>query len=210
MSSPAVDQVAPAQQYQREWEGAGGSNADPDWRQAQAATELLNTQTVDKIIPLPCFECTLLLSMDDEQQNVLFSDQHTDTRRIRIYETSAAVSESAWFLLEINRPRGKTCLSLPMVTNNDPKLRVVHHCLGYIIMTYDYCGVIPYTYRLVQRHIRTVRYNASRNVGALKVANLHCSCYQCIVAEWSGRSVTVRVRVRVGEWDLPSFFFSLC
>lgn len=79
MSSPAVDQVAPAQQYQREWEGAGGSNADPDWRQAQAATELLNTQTVDKIIPLPCFECTLLLSMDDEQQNVLFSDQYTDT-----------------------------------------------------------------------------------------------------------------------------------
>lgn len=68
MSSPAVDQVAPAQQYQREWEGAGGSNADPDWRQAQAATELLNTQTVDKIIPLPCFECTLLLSMDDDNK----------------------------------------------------------------------------------------------------------------------------------------------
>ena len=36
-----------------------------------------------------------------------------------------------------------------------------HHCLGYIIMTYHYCGVIL--------HIRTVRYNTSRIVGALKI-----------------------------------------
>ena len=38
--------------------------------------------------------------------------------------------------------------------------------------------------------------------GVLKVANLHCSHQQCVVAEWSGRSVTVRVRVRAREWDL--------
>ena len=36
------------------------------------------------------------------------------------------------------------------------------HCLGYIILTYDYCGVIL--------HIRTVHYNPSCNVGALKIA----------------------------------------
>ena len=36
-----------------------------------------------------------------------------------------------------------------------------HHCLGYIIMTYDYCGVIL--------HICTVHYNTSRNVGVLKI-----------------------------------------
>ena len=41
--------------------------------------------------------------------------------------------------------------------------------------------------------IRTVCYNTSRNVGLLK---LHCSRQQCLVAKWSGRSVTVRVRAR--------------
>ena len=50
-----------------------------------------------------------------------------------------------------------------------------------------------------------------RNVGALKVANLHCSSQQCVVVEWSGRSVAVRVRVRarVREWNFSFFFFSV-
>ena len=50
-------------------------------------------------------------------------------------------------------------------------------------------------------HISTVHYNTSRNVGALKVANLHCSRQQCVVAEWSGRSITVRVRARTRECE---------
>ena len=41
----------------------------------------------------------------------------------------------------------------------------------------------------------------SRNVGALKVANLHCSRQQCVVAEWSGCSIA-----RVREWDLSLLF----
>ena len=73
-----------------------------------------------------------------------------------------------------------------------------HHCLGYIITTYDYCGVIL--------HIHTVRYNTSRNVGVLKVENLHCSRRQCVIAEWSGCSVSVRIRARAREWI---FLFSL-
>ena len=40
--------------------------------------------------------------------------------------------------------------------------------------------------------IRTVR--TLHNVGALKVANLHCSRQQCVVAEWSGRSVGVHAK----------------
>ena len=50
-----------------------------------------------------------------------------------------------------------------------------------------------------------------RDVGALKVANLQCSHQQCVVVEWSGRSVAVRVKVRarVKEWNF-SLFFSLC
>ena len=40
----------------------------------------------------------------------------------------------------------------------------------------------------------TIRYNTSRKVGVLKVVQLQCSHQQCLVAEWSGRSVTVRVR----------------
>ena len=56
-----------------------------------------------------------------------------------------------------------------------------HHCLGYSSWHNDYCGVIL--------HIRTVRYIMSRNVGALKVAQLHCSRQQCLVTKWSGRSV---------------------
>ena len=47
------------------------------------------------------------------------------------------------------------------------------------------------------------------NVGALKVANLHCSCQQYVVVEWSGCSVAVRVRVRarVREWNFSLLFF---
>jgi len=49
------------------------------------------------------------------------------------------------------------------------------------------------------------------NVGALKVAKLHCRRQQCVVVEWSGRSVAVRVRARVREWNFSLlFFFSLC
>ena len=60
----------------------------------------------------------------------------------------------------------------------------LHH---YDIMT---CGVIL--------HIRTICYNMSHNVGALDSA-VHCSRQQCLVAEWSGRSVTVRVRSGPGN-----------
>ena len=69
-----------------------------------------------------------------------------------------------------------------------------------------------FTYRQYVIYIRTIR--TSRNVGALKVADLHCSRQQCVVVEWSGRSVAVRVRVRARtrEWNfsLLFFFFSLC
>ena len=44
--------------------------------------------------------------------------------------------------------------------------------------------------------IRTVRYNTS----------LHCSRQQCLVAEWSGRSVTVRVKARARA-RARSFFY---
>ena len=55
-------------------------------------------------------------------------------------------------------------------------------------------------------------YNLSRNVGALKVTNLHYSRQQCVVAEWSWRSIAVRVRVRVRarEWDFSLLFFFFC
>ena len=66
----------------------------------------------------------------------------------------------------------------------------------------DYCGVFL--------HMRTVRYNMSCNVGVLKVVQLHCSRQQCFVAEWSGHSVTVTVRVRAREWDFFPFLSVLC
>ena len=50
----------------------------------------------------------------------------------------------------------------------------------------------------------------SHNVGALKVANLHCSRQQCVVADRSGCSITVRVRARAREWDFSLLFFFLC
>jgi len=52
----------------------------------------------------------------------------------------------------------------------------------------------------------TVRYNTSCNVGALKVAQLHCSRQHCLVVERSGHSVTVTGRVRAREWDFPLCF----
>ena len=39
-------------------------------------------------------------------------------------------------------------------------------------------------------------------VGALKAVH---SRQQCIIAEWLGLSVTVRVRARAREWDFPLF-----
>ena len=66
-----------------------------------------------------------------------------------------------------------------------------------------------FTYRQYVIYIRTIR--TSRNVGALKVADFHCSQQQCVVVEWSGRSVAVRVRARAREWNFSLlFFFSLC
>ena len=67
-----------------------------------------------------------------------------------------------------------------------PLPRLHHHC----------CGVIL--------HIRTVRCSTSRNVGALKIAQCTAVVSSAlIVAEWSGHSVTVRVRAsaRAREWD---------
>ena len=34
---------------------------------------------------------------------------------------------------------------------------------------------------------------------------MHCSRQQYLVAEWSGRSITVGVRARAREWDLSLF-----
>ena len=47
---------------------------------------------------------------------------------------------------------------------------------------HDYCGVIIniHTFRY-NNHILTVRYNRPRNIGELKVANLHCSHLQSAV-----------------------------
>ena len=70
-----------------------------------------------------------------------------------------------------------------------PLPRLHHHDIMTIV------GL--FTYRLL---------HMSRNVGALKVANLHCSRQQCVVAEWSGCSIAFRVRVRVREWDLSLLF----
>jgi len=53
-----------------------------------------------------------------------------------------------------------------------------------IVGLFTYRQYVIYTYR-----------SYVCNVGALKVANLHCSRQQCIVVEWSGRSVAVSVRV---------------
>ena len=73
-----------------------------------------------------------------------------------------------------------------------PLPRLHHHDILMTIVGLFFIYVPFITYVI----ICTVRYNTSHNVGALKVANLHCSRQQCVVAEWSGCSVTVRVRAR--------------
>ena len=48
------------------------------------------------------------------------------------------------------------------------------------------------------------------NVGwCVKGSAVHHCCQQCLVAEWLGLSVTVRVRVmaRAREWDFTVLFF---
>ena len=81
-----------------------------------------------------------------------------------------------------------------------------HHCLGYIIMTMTIVRL--FTYRQYVIYIRTVR--TSHNVGALKVANMHCSRQLCIVVEWSGRIVLqlgLELGLGPGNGIFPSFFF---
>ena len=83
-----------------------------------------------------------------------------------------------------------------------PLPRLHHHDIMTIVVPsrrqiYLYIYV-PYTYR-----------SDVRNVGALKVADLRCSRQQCSVVGWSGRSVAVRVRARVREWNFSLFFFSV-
>ena len=84
-----------------------------------------------------------------------------------------------------------------------PLPRLHHHDIMTIVGLFTYRQYViyiyvPYTYR-----------SYVRNVGALKVANLHCSRQQCVVVERSGRSVAVRVRVRarVREWNFSLLFF---
>ena len=88
-----------------------------------------------------------------------------------------------------------------------PLPRLHHHDIMTLVglFTYHQYVIYIYTYR-----------SYVCKVGALKVANWHCSCQQCVVVEWSGRSVAVRVRVRarararVREWNFLLLFFSLC
>ena len=82
-----------------------------------------------------------------------------------------------------------------------PLPRLHHHDIIAIVGLFTYCQYVIY--------IRTVR--TSRNVGVLKVANLHCSWQQCVVVKWSGRSIAVRVmvRARAREWNFSLLFF-LC
>ena len=88
-----------------------------------------------------------------------------------------------------------------------PLPRLHHHDILTIVGLFTYRQYVIYIYI----YIRTIR--TSRNVGALKVADLHCSRQQCVVVEWSGRSVAVRVRVRARtrKWNFSLlFFFFLC
>ena len=78
-----------------------------------------------------------------------------------------------------------------------PLPRLHHHDIMTIVGLFTYCQYI---------YIRTIR--TSCNVGTLKVANSHCSRQQCIVVEWSGHSIAVRVRARVREWNFS--LLSLC
>ena len=85
-----------------------------------------------------------------------------------------------------------------------PLPRLHHHDILTIVGLFIHVPSIRHIY------IRTIR--TSRNVSALKVADLHCSRQQCVVVEWSGRSVAVRVRVRARarEWNFSLLFFFLC
>ena len=85
-----------------------------------------------------------------------------------------------------------------------PLPRLHHHDIMTIVglFTYRQYVIYIYTYR-----------SYVRNVGALKVVNLHCSRQQCVVVEWSGRSVAVRVGLGLGlgpgNGIFPFFFFSV-
>ena len=80
------------------------------------------------------------------------------------------------------------CESINGWFSMSPLPRLHHHDVMSIVELFTYRQYVIYIY------IRTIR--TSRNVGALKVADLHCSRQQCVVVEWSGRSVAVRVRVK--------------
>jgi len=73
----------------------------------------------------------------------------------------------------------------------------LHHDIMTIVGLFTYRQYVIYNI-----YIYTYR-SYLRNVGVLKVADLHCSRQQCIVVEWSGRSVAVRVR----EWNFCLLFF---
>ena len=83
-----------------------------------------------------------------------------------------------------------------------PLPRLHHHDILTIVGLFTYRQYVIYIY---------VPIRTPRNVGALKVTDLHCSRQQCVVVEWSGCSVAVRVRVRARarEWKFSPFFF-LC
>ena len=78
-----------------------------------------------------------------------------------------------------------------------PLPRLHHHDIMTIVGLFTYRQYIIYIY------ICTVR-------TCVKVANLHCSHHQCVVVEWSGRSVAVRVRVRARVREGIFLFFFLC
>ena len=83
-----------------------------------------------------------------------------------------------------------------------PLPRLHHHDIMTIVGLFTYHQYIIYIYMYTYR-------SYVRNVGASKVANLHCSRQQCVVVEWSGRSVAVRVRARVREWNFSLLFCSV-
>ena len=77
-----------------------------------------------------------------------------------------------------------------------PLPRLQHHDIMTIVGLFTYHQYVIYIYIYI--HIHTVHTSRNvgtlRNVGALKVANLHCSWQQCVVVKWSGPSVAVRVK----------------
>jgi len=81
-----------------------------------------------------------------------------------------------------------------------PLPRLHHHDIMTIVGLFTYHQYVIYIY------IYTYRLYVC-NVGALKVAKLHCRRQQCVVVKWSGCSVAVRVRARVREWNFSLLFF---